>query len=66
MSSAGAWYSLEMGDGKVVKFQPSKWDEKMQDPIFKQRVYDVMDEEVIQKFDKRLGKAEEFYEQDDE
>lgn len=66
MSSAGAWYSLEMGDGKVVKFQPSKWDEKMQDPIFKQRVYDVMDEEVIQKFDKRLGKAEDFYEEKDE
>ena len=63
MSSAGAWYSLEMGDGKVVKFQPSKWDEKMQDPTFKQRVYDVMDEEVIQKFDKRLGKAEDFYEE---
>jgi recombination protein RecA len=64
MSSAGAWYSLEMGDGKVVKFQPSKWDEKMQDPTFKQRVYDVM--EVIQKFDKRLGKAEDFYEEKDE
>jgi len=66
MSSAGAWYSLEMGDGKVVKFQPSKWDEKMQDPTFKQRVYDVMDEEVIQKFDKRLGKAEDFYEEKNE
>jgi recombination protein RecA len=66
MSSAGAWYSLEMGDGKVVKFQPSKWDEKMTDPVFKQRVYDVMDEEVIQKFDKRLGKAEDFYEEKDE
>ena len=66
MTSAGAWYSLEMGDGKVVKFQPSKWDEKMQDPTFKQRVYDVMDEEVIQKFDKRLGKAEDFYEEKDE
>ena len=63
MTSSGAWYSLEMGDGKVVKFQPSKWDEKMQDPTFKQRVYDVMDEEVIQKFDKRLGKAEDFYEE---
>jgi recombination protein RecA len=63
MSSAGAWYSLEMGDGKVVKFQPSKWDEKMQDAAFKKRVYDVMDEEVIQKFDKRLGKAEDFYEE---
>ena len=66
MTSSGAWYSLEMGDGKVVKFQPSKWDEKMQDPTFKQRVYDVMDEEVIQKFDKRLGKAEDFYEEKDE
>jgi hypothetical protein len=66
MSSAGAWYSLKMGDGKVVKFQPSKWDEKMQDPTFKQRVYDVMDEEVIQKFDKRLGKAEDFYEEKSE
>ena len=66
MTSSGAWYSLEMGDGKVVKFQPSKWDEKMKDPAFKQRVYDVMDEEVIQKFDKRLGKAEDFYEEKDE
>jgi hypothetical protein len=38
----------------------------MTDPVFKQRVYDVMDEEVIQKFDKRLGKAEDFYEEKDE
>jgi len=66
MTSSGAWYSLEMGDGKIVKFQPSKWEEKMADPAFKQRVYDVMDEEVIQKFDKRLGKAEDFYEEKDE
>ena len=49
-----------MGDGKVEKFQPSKWEQKMADPAFKQRVYDVMDEEVIQKFDQRLGKAEDF------
>ena len=63
MTSAGSWYSLEMGDGKMVKFQPAKWDEKMEDPTFKQRVYDVMDEEVIQKFDKRLGKAKDFYEE---
>jgi RecA/RadA recombinase len=66
MTSAGAWYSLEMSDGKVEKFQPSKWEQKMKDPVFKQRVYDVMDEEVIQKFDKRLGKAEDFYEEKDE
>jgi len=66
MTSSGAWYSLEMGAGKVEKFQPSKWEQKMADPAFKQRVYDVMDEEVIQKFDQRLGKAEDFYEEKDE
>ena len=33
----------------------------MADPAFKQRVYDIMDEEVIKKFDQRLGKAEDFY-----
>ena len=63
MSSSGAWYSMEMADGKVEKFQPSKWEQKMADPAFKQRVYDIMDEEVIQKFDQRLGKAEDFYEE---
>ena len=63
MTSAGSWFSLEMGDGKIVKFQPAKWDEKMEDPTFKQRVYDVMEEEVIQKFDKRIGKAKDFYEE---
>ena len=61
MSSSGAWYSMEMADGKVEKFQPSKWEQKMADPAFKQRVYDIMDEEVIKKFDQRLGKAEDFY-----
>ena len=66
MSSAGAWYSLEMGDGKVEKFQPSKWEDKMQDQAFKQRVYDIMDEEVIKKFDQRLGNASDFYEENDE
>jgi RecA/RadA recombinase len=66
MSSSGAWYSMEMADGKVEKFQPSKWEQKMADPAFKQRVYDIMDEEVIQKFDQRLGKAEDFYEEKDE
>ncbi len=66
MSSSGAWYSLEMGDGKVEKFQPSKWEQKMAAPAFTQRVYDVMDYEVINQFDKRLGNAEDFYEEKSE
>ena len=61
LKSSGAWYSMDMGDGTEVKFQPSKWKEKMADETFKSRVLKIMDEEVILKFDKREGDASEFY-----
>ena len=65
LTSAGAWYTLQMGDGTAVKFQPSKWKDKMQDKTFRARVYAVMDEEMVHKFDKRIGKAEDFYEKEE-
>jgi hypothetical protein len=61
LTSSGAWYSMDMGDGSVVKFQPSRWMEKMQDSKFRERVLTIIDEEVIMKFDKREGDASEFY-----
>ena len=50
-----------MSDGSEVKFQPSKWKEKMKDETFKDRVFEIIDEEIIQKFDKRIGAAKDFY-----
>ena len=61
MTSSGAWYTLDMGDGDSVKFQPSKWKEKIQDETFRARILKIMDEEVILKFDKREGTASNFY-----
>ena len=61
LKSSGAWYTMDMGDGTEVKFQPSKWIDKIQDAKFKQRVLDIMDEEVVLKFDKREGDASDFY-----
>ena len=61
MTSSGAWYTLDMGDGDFVKFQPSKWKEKIQDETFRARILKIMDEEVILKFDKREGTASNFY-----
>lgn len=62
LSSAGAWYTLKMPDGYEKKFQPSKWGEIIQsDEEFRTRVLSIMDEEVVQKFDKREGSAEQFY-----
>jgi hypothetical protein len=52
-----------MPDGYVKKFQPSKWTELvMSDEEFKSRVISIMDEEIVQKFDKRQGDASTYYE----
>ena len=66
MSSSGAWYTLDMGNGQTVKFQPSKWKEKIQEEDFKARILELMDEEIILKFDKREGSASEFYDIEDD
>ena len=58
---SGAWYTMVFEDGSSEKFQASRWVEKMQNEKFKNRVYQIIDEEVIMKFDNREGKAEDFY-----
>ena len=62
LTSAGAWYTLSTPDGYTKKFQPSKWTELVTtDNEFKERVIRLMDEEIVQKFDKREGSADAFY-----
>jgi len=65
LERSGAWYTLLDSSGEAIgnKFQVVKWPERMQDNKFRSRVYEIMDEEIIMKFDKRIGKAEEFYEE---
>jgi recombination protein RecA len=60
----GSWYSLDMGDGEVVRFQPGRWMEKIKDPAFKSRVLEVMEEHVIQNFKTRQGNPNDFYDVD--
>jgi len=63
LSSAGAWYTLKTEDGYEKKFQPSKWTDIISsDEEFKSRVIQIMDEEIVRKFDKRQGDAKNFYE----
>jgi len=66
LTNAGAWYTLTTKKGKDFKFQGKQWIEKLQDPEFRQSVFDIMDEEIIMKFDKREGDAKEFYDSDGE
>ncbi len=65
MSSAGAWYTLTMGD-YVKKFQPSKWASTLEkDPKFKEQVLDLIQKEVVQAFDERNSSASNFYENEE-
>ena len=63
--SSGAWYTLTHSDGTEEKFQPSKWPEKIKEEKFKNRILEIMDEEVILKFDKREVDAEQFYDSEE-
>lgn len=64
----GAWFTLmdESGEPVGSKFQASKWVERMQDDTFRERVYKIMDDEVVRKFANREGNASDFYEEKEE
>ena len=49
--SSGTWSKVISKDGKEFKFQSKSWLEKLQEPEFRQAVLDIMDEEIIKKFD---------------
>jgi recombination protein RecA len=66
IKQAGAWYELVYEDDTSEKFQGAQWVTKLQDDKFRQRVLTILDEEVIMKFDKRIGAANEFYENENE
>ena len=51
-------------DGTIDKFRAADWAQKMKEPKFRERIFDLLNEEVILKFDKREGMASEFYEKE--
>ncbi len=65
ISNSGAWFNLKMPDGYEKKFQKSKFaDLARDDEEFRKRILDIIDEEVIMKFDKRLGEASQYYDEE--
>ena len=64
--TSGAWYTLIYEDGTEEKFQQKGWVEKLENEKFYNRVIKIMEEEVVMKFDKRQGSAEDFYDIDKE
>jgi len=67
LKRSGAWYELLDKQGETIgpKFQAAKWVERLEDETFRKNVMEIMDEEVIMKFDKRVGNASDFYESEE-
>ena len=63
---SGAWFSIIHEDGTEEKFQRKKWLEKLQDERFRERVLQIIDQDVIMKFNNRTGNASDYYEKEDE
>lgn len=59
--TTGAWYTLKYADGSEEKFRKDDWSKKMKDERFRNRVMELLDEEVVRKFDDRTGDASAFY-----
>jgi len=61
LEQKGSWYTLNYEDGTQSRFQPSSWTKQLTDKKFYDRILELMDLEVVQKFDKREGEAQDFY-----
>ena len=61
LRQTGAWYNLVYEDGTSEKFQGASWKEKLQNEKFRNRVLQIMDEEIIMRFEKKEGNAKDFY-----
>ena len=63
LTNSGAWFKLE---GYDKKFTGSQFGDLVKkNDKFKQIVLDIMDEEIIRKFDAKVGDASNFYEPDE-
>jgi len=65
IKNSGAWFSLTLGDGTEKKFQRKNWLTMLQDEQFRGRVLQIIDEDVIMKFDNRTGKATDYYDEEE-
>jgi len=63
LTNAGAWFTLHYEDGSTDKFQSKQWMTKLEDEKFRNRVMELLEEEVVMKFDKRIGNSSDFYEE---
>jgi len=64
LTVSGAWYTLHYVDGTSEKFQSANWLSKLESDKFRSRILELMDNEIILRFQNREGDASDYYEVD--
>jgi len=60
--ATGSWNTLKFTDGTETKFRTDDFGLNMKEPKFRARIMELVEEEVVQKFDRREASASSFYE----
>ncbi len=66
LKQSGAWFTLVMADGTEKKFQRKGWLRELENEDFRKRVLQIIDEDVIMKFNNRTGNAADYYESNED
>tara|TARA_R110000796_G_scaffold86111_2_gene186542 strand:- start:431 stop:1567 length:1137 start_codon:yes stop_codon:yes gene_type:complete len=51
LKRGGSWYTIVGDKGKEFKFQATTWSEQLKDDEFRKIIYDIMDKEIIEKYE---------------
>ena len=47
LKQSGAWYTIELNNGKSKKFQATHWKKLLEDKVFRESVLKIMDDAVV-------------------
>jgi recombination protein RecA len=60
-AESGAWWNITLLNGNKKKFRSSDFSKELEDEEFRKTVLNIVEEELIIKFDKQTGNASNYY-----
>jgi RecA/RadA recombinase len=64
--TVGPWWTLKYADGSIHKFRSADFLQELANTKFRNRVVEIVEEELITKFDQQKGNASAFYDIDED
>jgi recombination protein RecA len=62
----GPWWTVKYADGSINKFRSADFLQELANPKFRNRVIEIVEDELITKFDQQKGNAAAFYNLDED